>query len=190
MIFGFVLSFGPAPEGEGRLLFVVGRRGLLVRSEGQVARLPEESDLKGLELRHASCFGVMDGQACVAAPVPTAFEPPPGLALRPLRSLFGLWSDRMVTVAGQAAQVVDFERTHRFCGGCGRATEPVPGERARRCAACDLTDYPRISPAVIVLVRKGSQALLARAAHFPLPFFSTLAGFVEIGETLEDTIAR
>jgi len=86
--------------------------------------------------------------------------------------------------------VVDFERTHRFCGRCGVPTEPVSGERARRCSACKLTAYPRISPAVIVLLRKGSRALLARAAHFPLPFFSTLAGFVEIGETLEDTCAR
>jgi len=50
--------------------------------------------------------------------------------------------------------------------------------------------YPRIAPAVIVLVRRGAEALLARGARFPLPFFSTLAGFVEIGETLEQTVAR
>jgi NAD+ diphosphatase len=50
--------------------------------------------------------------------------------------------------------------------------------------------YPRISPAVIVLVRKDDEALLARNARFPLPFYSTLAGFVEIGESLEQTVAR
>lgn len=59
-----------------------------------------------------------------------------------------------------------------------------------RCPACGLLAYPRIAPAVIVLVRRGDEALLARNARFPLPFFSTLAGFAEIGETLEETVAR
>jgi NAD+ diphosphatase len=59
-----------------------------------------------------------------------------------------------------------------------------------RCPRCGLTQYPRIAPAVIVLVRRGEQALLARNGRFPVPFFSTLAGFTEIGETLEETIHR
>jgi NAD+ diphosphatase len=59
-----------------------------------------------------------------------------------------------------------------------------------RCPSCGLLAYPRISPAVIVLVRRGEEALLARGTRFPLPFYSTLAGFVEVGESLEDTVAR
>jgi NAD+ diphosphatase len=59
-----------------------------------------------------------------------------------------------------------------------------------KCPTCGLVAYPRISPAVIVLVRKGDQALLARSSRFRLPFFSTLAGFVEVGETLEETVVR
>ena len=59
-----------------------------------------------------------------------------------------------------------------------------------KCPSCGLTQYPRISPAIIVLVRKGDQALLARNSLFPGAFFSTLAGFSEIGESLEETLAR
>jgi NAD+ diphosphatase len=66
----------------------------------------------------------------------------------------------------------------------------VDGERSLRCPACGLLCYPRISPAVIVLVRRGDEALLARGARFPLPFYSTLAGFVEVGESLEQTVHR
>ena len=58
------------------------------------------------------------------------------------------------------------------------------------CPACKLHVYPRIAPAVIVLVRRGDEALLARGARFPMPFFSTLAGFAEVGESLEETLAR
>ena len=60
----------------------------------------------------------------------------------------------------------------------------------RACTSCKHGAYPRLSPAVIMLVERDGRALLARNARFPLPFYSTLAGFVEVGETLEETVAR
>ena len=63
-------------------------------------------------------------------------------------------------------------------------------ENVRTCPACELEAYPRMSPAAIVLVRRDKQILLARGIDFPQPFYSTLAGFVEPGETLEDAIHR
>jgi len=92
--------------------------------------------------------------------------------------------------AGRAVQLVEWRRTTRFCGRCGAPTEVVAGERAVRCPACGLTSYPRLAPAVIVLVRRGRQALLARNARFRGRMFSALAGFVEPGETLEETVRR
>ncbi len=171
-------------------MFAVAKEGLLVRLDGDGARPLESADLGLLPPLALTSFGTLDGKACLFAPLPPAFEPPAGLALRSVRSLFGRWNDPQVLLAGQAAQIVDFEQTHRFCGRCGGRTEPVSAERARRCPSCEHVAYPRISPAVIVLVRRGREALLARSARFPLPFFSTLAGFVEIGETLEDAAAR
>ncbi len=66
----------------------------------------------------------------------------------------------------------------------------VEGERCFKCPACGTLAYPRIAPAIIVLVRRGDEALLARNARFPGAFYSTLAGFAEVGETLEESLAR
>ena len=108
-----------------------------------------------------------------------------------LRQLWGHVDDEVWAVAGRAVQVVAWDRTHRFCGQCGQATEPEPQERARRCPACRLVVHPRLAPAVIVLVEgPDGRVLLARNHNFPEAFYSCLAGFVEPGETLEEAVRR
>jgi len=106
----------------------------------------------------------------------------------------GLWGrvdETVWTVAGRAVQLVEWERTHRFCGRCATPTEPATGERARRCPACGLLAFPRLAPAIIVLIeRDDGCALLARGRTFPIPMYSCLAGFVEPGETLEQAVHR
>ncbi len=112
------------------------------------------------------------------------------LASVPLRALLMQLDEEAGALAGRAAQILHWDETHRFCGRCGASTARSATERSRVCPSCGLTAYPRVSPAVIVLVRRGERALLARAGNFPRPFFSTLAGFVEAGETLEETVQR
>jgi NAD+ diphosphatase len=99
-------------------------------------------------------------------------------------------SDEDFGVAGRALGLTAWDRDHRFCGRCGSPTERSTTERVRTCTACKHGAYPRLSPAVIMLVERDGRALLARNARFTLPFFSTLAGFVEVGETLEHAVAR
>jgi len=91
---------------------------------------------------------------------------------------------------GQALALVEWDNLHRYCGGCAVLTELVSGERARRCPRCGATFYPRISPAVIVLVERNQQILLARNANFPPGRFSLVAGFVDPGESLEQAVFR
>ncbi len=90
--------------------------------------------------------------------------------------------------------MVAWDRTHRFCGQCGAPTEDEPHERAKRCPACGLIGYPRLSPAIIIaVVRKtdqGDRLLLARNHRFPTGRYSVIAGFVEPGETLEECAQR
>jgi NAD+ diphosphatase len=106
-------------------------------------------------------------------------------------ALWGHVDDTMWTLAGRAVQLVEWDRTHRFCGRCGAATVPAPGERARRCPDCSLLAFPRLAPAIIVLIeRDDGRALLARGRTFPIPMYSCLAGFVEPGETLEEAVHR
>ena len=108
-----------------------------------------------------------------------------------LRVLWGSVDEPTWLVAGRAVQLVEWSRTHRFCGRCGTPTEEMPGERARRCPACTLLAYPRLAPAVIMLVeRDDGRALLARNVLFPPGIFSCLSGFVEPGETLENAVRR
>jgi NAD+ diphosphatase len=153
-------------------------------------------------------LGLLDGRQCWAYDVDTGLDAKPsggtrdgtpdGAALETtdgafldLRSLWGCVDEETWVVAGRGLQIVDWDRTHRYCGRCGAATEPSSGERSRRCPVCGLTAYPRLAPAVIVLVeRADGRVLLARNAHFPGPMWSTLAGFVEPGEKLEEAVRR
>ena len=134
-------------------------------------------------------LGRLGGSDCWAVDVDGDHEP--DVVLTPLMALHANVSEGEWLVAGRAVQLVQWRRTHRFCGRCGTETEPVEGERAMRCPACSLLAFPRLAPAVITLVvRDDGAALLARNAAWPMPMFSCLAGFVEPGETLEQAVAR
>jgi NAD+ diphosphatase len=98
--------------------------------------------------------------------------------------------DTHFALAGRAIQLLDWDRSHRYCGRCGTPTEAKTEERARVCPACRLPAYPRLAPAVMALVRREGEILLARSPHFPPGMYSALAGFVEPGETLEQCLAR
>lgn len=134
--------------------------------------------------------GLLDGHYYQCSWVGPDYRPASGLVFRKLRSLFGAIDDALVAVAGRGYQIAEWARTHRFCGACGTPTEHVPGERCARCPACGHSAYPRISPAMMVLIRHGEAILLARHTHSPTRFFTALAGFLEAGESIEDAVHR
>jgi NAD+ diphosphatase len=135
-------------------------------------------------------LGLADGLPCRAVELPADAAAPAGWSFEGVRTLFGLIADSFFAVAARALEVLEWDRTHRYCGACGAATVTKEGERARECPSCKSLSYPRISPAVIVAVNRGEQILLARARRFPPGFYSVLAGFVEPGETLEECVMR
>lgn len=136
-------------------------------------------------------LGRLAGIDCWAAEAPAEGAPlPAGLAWEGLRALFSVLEDAHFALAGRAIQLLDWDRSHRYCGRCGAPTEAKTEERARVCPACKLSAYPRIAPAVMALVRRENQILLGRSPHFPPGMYSALAGFVEAGETLEQCLAR
>lgn len=136
-------------------------------------------------------LGTLDGAACWAIDLDGDGVPDVVVdGLVPLMSLYGRVDDLRWTLAGRAVQLVEWDRTTRFCGRCGIPTEPVAGERARRCTTCGLLAFPRLAPAVITLIERDGEALLARGRTFPVPMYSCVAGFVEPGETLEEAVRR
>ena len=109
---------------------------------------------------------------------------------RSLRGLVFSGNDTALIDAGKANQVLDWYRAHRFCGACGSPTEPVLAQRAVFCADCEKQYFPRINPCIIVLVTKGREVLLAHHSRYQGKYYSCLAGFIEMGETAEQTVHR
>lgn len=107
-----------------------------------------------------------------------------------LYSLLGRVDDGLFHAHGRAYQLLHWRETHRHCGRCGTLTQSIEDGRAVVCESCSLRVYPRVSPCVIVLVNKGDKMLLAAAAGFQKRFYSTLAGFMEPGETCEEAVIR
>lgn len=171
----------------------VGKGTVLVTPGADGLRLPEAvhpRDL-GIEVHHEHFLGLLDGIPVWAAGIDTPGETPEPFSHETLFTLFAHFPEQTWHLAGRAVQIAEWHRTHRFCGRCGSATEDAPGERARKCPSCGLLSFPRISPAVITLIERGNEALLARGRTFgPNVMYSTLAGFVEPGETLEECVAR
>ena len=165
---------------------------LRIKSRPSWARLPFVAGpaALGIEPLRTLYFGKLGEAHLFAAEAPLGAEPPSGMAWQGLRTLFSVLEDAHFALAGRAVQLVDWDRSHQFCGRCGAPTESKADERGRICKSCRLTFYPRISPAVMALVRRGNEILLGRSPHFPPGMFSALAGFVEPGETLEQCIAR
>ena len=114
---------------------------------------------------------------------------PAGYAWERLRTLLGAESPH-AAAACRALGMLNWRATHRFCGTCGGPLEEHPVEVARQCAACKHVEYPGLAPAVIVRVEKAGKILLARHVQRIPNLWTCLAGYVELGESLEDCVRR
>lgn len=176
----------------GSLCFVFQQTLLLVAGDPAGAQLPGHEELAALgegPLRRLY-LGTLGERACYAFEYGAETPAPQGMLWQGLRALYGRLDDSLFALAGRALQFIDWDRTHQYCGRCGTPTVHRGGERARECPACALVAYPRIAPAVMCLIRREREILLARSPHFPPGMYSALAGFVEAGESLEQCLAR
>jgi NAD+ diphosphatase len=163
-----------------------------VRARPAWARVPLQKNHNwlGSSAQRQLYLGSLGQTQCWVAELPKDAAAPEGMSWEGLRTLFTVLDDAHFALAGRALQIVDWDRTHQFCGRCGTPTEAKREERVRVCPACRLSAYPRVAPAVMALIRRRTQILLARSPHFPSGMYSALAGFVEPGESLEQCVAR
>lgn len=172
------------------LVFIFRSGQLLVRENDLT--LPDVSAglPHGLQAEQMHPLGMWQAQYCCTTWLSTEVEPEPGFIFINLRELFGIFDDQLLGLASRAAQISEWVRTHRYCGVCANPMQLASGERAFQCSACGHIAYPRISPAMMVLIKKGDAILLAHHGHSPSGRFSPLAGFLEAGESIEDAIHR
>ncbi len=178
-------NIAPGPPPEDALWFLFAGNDLLVSDGPQGLALARPDPLPP----SPQFLGTLDGVPCFAARL-SLEEAPADSRPEGLRRTWGQLPEAQWWIAGRAIQVLEWDRTHRFCGACGRPTVSLGHERARRCEACGLNFYPRVAPAIIVLIHRGEEALLAKSRLSPHGFYSTLAGFVEPGESLEHALDR
>ncbi|MES2354620.1 MAG: NAD(+) diphosphatase [Pseudomonadota bacterium] len=178
-----------APFTIARWFVFQGGRLLVHVESAEVPRLTDLAQL-GLTAQRSVFLGTLYGEPSFVAEVDADSSPPAGLMWEGLRTLFTQYDAPLVAAASRAVQLIDWDRNHQFCGRCATRTQRREYEHSRECPRCGLVAYPRISPAMMALVKRGRQLLLARAANFPEGLFSALAGFVEAGESIEDTVIR
>ena len=188
MLFEPALSRSDDPQDEDHLLLFVGNA--LIVPSGADVRLPTRAELASLVPAETVHVGALAGQSVETASIDAETPLPGGWTSKTLRPLHGSLSETEWAVAGRAFQLAEWDRSHRFCGVCGTPTARLADERARACPQCAHRAYPRHSPAVIMRITRGDEVLLGRSSHFPPDMYSTLAGFVDVGESAESAVRR
>jgi NAD+ diphosphatase len=150
-------------------------------------RSPDITDLlKGSALY----LGHLGSAPCYAYEIPGEIQIPENFTCSGVRELAGKVPPEELAIAGLAVQIIDFDRTTRFCGKCGAMNHASRTERAKICPACHYVTYARISPAIIVLVRNNDSILLVHGKQAHVVRYSLVAGFIEPGETIEHAVHR
>lgn len=185
----------PVEAPDDGLWFVFERTSLLVYAGSPTPMLPLPADVAGLiDPARRRFVGMLGDTPCWAAPLMPGRNLPDAHAVENMRMLFNRLPDDLLAIGGRAIQMLEFDRSHRYCGACATETEVFEGGRSRKCPNCGETYYPKISPAMMVLIKRetpsGRQLLLGRSGRFPRGMYSALAGFVEPSESIEECIHR
>jgi NAD+ diphosphatase len=181
----------PAQLDDEAVVFAFDDGKLVTRSIADAPQVPTLREVRALAaIGTLHYLGDLGGQPFLAAAITREAALPQGWQSSGLRALFFRLPDPLLALAARAFQIVEWDTTHRFCGRCATPLVDRAGERARECPACGLIAYPRVSPAMMALVIRDRDVLLARAPRFPGAMYSALAGFVEPGETIEDCVHR
>ena len=186
-------SVKPPPEKiEPACWFVFIASNMMVLEEGESIYIPFLRDLTDLGLRpdREWYLGTINGSHCYCAEVLENTSIPDKMALYGLRYLYGRLDAFLHKIALKALHMIDWDRSVRFCSRCGTEMLRAKGMNAKECPGCGFLSFPRISPAIIVLIERENKVLLVRSKRFTTEFYSVLAGFVEPGETLEETVKR
>ncbi len=165
---------------------------LLVKNSGKTLRIPTGEEVRQSQLPHSRplYLGEIGGRACFCAQARADVEPAGNSGFHGVRRLFGTLDETFFKMAALGLQVNNWDQISGYCGNCGARLDLTDNERAKECGACGRIEFPRISPAVIMSVVRDNKILLARSTRIKFSFHSVLAGYVEVGENLEECVQR
>ena len=191
----FVLGrSGEAPEAPQGYWLLLQSQALFVFEDGMGAgwRLPRGPLPKAFEGKVEALvrLGTYLGEPCWAGAVTADLESAPGFQHESLLPIQTRLTDDVLSLGGLAHQAIHWETTSRHCPRCGEKTARLDGEWGKKCPGCAYEHYPHLHPAVIVLVRDGDQVLLTRKSFWPQGRYGLIAGFVDVGESLEGAASR
>jgi NAD+ diphosphatase len=185
-------QLGIPTEREGVCLLIQDQALLLAEADGAIGALlrwPLPGDLHAA-VSDAVFLGTYLGDPCWAASVAPDVALPAGVRAETVIPARSKLRDDLLSLGGLALQAMGWEATSRFCPRCGAPAARIPGELGKRCSACQYDHYPHLHPAVIVLVRDNDRVLLTRKSFWPKGRYGLVAGFVDVGESLEAAIDR
>lgn len=174
------------------LCFVFFKGSLLLRKFEDNLYVPNFDEIKDLNITYKNKFfiGEFGNKSCFTVEISDEIDLTQDFKFLALREVGALMEEEIFLAAGRASEVLNWDRTHKFCGKCGNKTENKKDEMAKICPKCGNIMYPVICPAIIVGITKGDKILLAHNKNFANNRYSLIAGFVEAGENLEDAVKR
>lgn len=185
----FIFSAVPPEHTNNALWFLFKDNTLLISKEQNIISVPvlSEFQISSADITNANYLGTFGTVHCFSGILDTnhCFSK---YSFEELRSLYSLLDSELYDIACRAYEILNWDKTHQFCGQCGTAMNKSNIDFSKICPSCGLQNYPRISPAIITAVTKENKILLAR--HPGSDMFSVVAGYVEAGETLEDAVLR
>ncbi|HXE96533.1 MAG TPA: NAD(+) diphosphatase [Dongiaceae bacterium] len=135
-------------------------------------------------------IGLWDGRPLRIFTVDKSCSVQPPFIAEALNAAVQTIDDATLAICGLARQILHWELQSRFCSLCGGKAGPFAREWGRTCTVCKAKQFPKISPCAIVLVRRADEVLLVRKAEWPPGRYSMAAGFLNLGESLEECAAR
>ena len=189
---GFVLHPTPQPLHDDNAVWVLLQGGtVLMREEQDQLFLPEGPCPAWLYLKQPPLsFATLQGRAVQVAAVPSGLQIPPELVAEPFNAFRERITPEQMTIAGIGKQLLHWQRMSRFCSYCNAPLEQLPESWGKKCTACNNEHFPHIHPCAIVLIRRDDQLLLIHKPEWPVGRYSLVAGFLDVGESLEECAIR
>lgn len=166
---------------------------LLIKKGVETLTVPKfpNGDISLPEVLYSEFLGTdKDGVGLIVSELASDDHNLDGFELQDFRQYYKIASEEEFMLAGYAVQIYQWRKNFKFCGTCGSKMEKHSTERAMQCPNCNHLSFPRISPAVIVAVKKNNKLLLAHNSKFREGLYSVIAGYIEPGETPEEAAKR